>query len=107
MSLFEQDYKSLYQLQDKVLEILIGHLGPFYLTGGTTLGRFYLNHRYSDDLDFFVNSNPTFGLEVKRIYERLINQILVDTKTTVFTKEYVRIWIGGDVKTVVFVSTKI
>ena len=27
----------------------------FYLTGGTALGRCYLNHRYSDDLDFFVN----------------------------------------------------
>ncbi|MBW7858763.1 MAG: nucleotidyl transferase AbiEii/AbiGii toxin family protein [Leptonema sp. (in: Bacteria)] len=25
---------------------------PFFLTGGTALSRFYLNHRYSDDLDF-------------------------------------------------------
>lgn len=25
----------------------------FYLTGGTALSAFYLNHRYSDDLDFF------------------------------------------------------
>ena len=25
----------------------------FYLTGGTALAAFYLNHRYSEDLDFF------------------------------------------------------
>lgn len=28
-------------------------LSNFYFTGGTTLSAFYLNHRYSDDLDFF------------------------------------------------------
>src|SRR3989338_2214922 len=25
----------------------------FYLTGGTALSEFYLNHRFSEDLDFF------------------------------------------------------
>jgi len=30
----------------------------FYLTGGTTLSRVYLHHRYSDDLEFFVNDVP-------------------------------------------------
>lgn len=33
---------------------------PFYLTGGTAISRFYYNHRYSDDLDFFINNNPKF-----------------------------------------------
>jgi len=28
----------------------------FYLTGGTALAAFYLNHRYSEDLDFFSES---------------------------------------------------
>lgn len=27
--------------------------GRFYLTGGTTLAEYYLHHRYSEDLDFF------------------------------------------------------
>ena len=27
----------------------------FYLTGGTALAEFYLQHRYSDDIDFFTN----------------------------------------------------
>lgn len=26
----------------------------FYLTGGTALAAFYLQHRYSEDLDFFT-----------------------------------------------------
>lgn len=92
------DYKSLYRLQDKTLQVLKGHLGSFYLTGGTALGRFYLNHRFSDDLDFFVNSDPEFTQEVKRIYKRLIVHLPVDTKSTVDTEEFVRIWIGGEVR---------
>jgi predicted nucleotidyltransferase component of viral defense system len=39
----------------------------FYLTGGTALSRAYLNHRYSDDLDFFVNKNPGFEHQVELI----------------------------------------
>jgi predicted nucleotidyltransferase component of viral defense system len=73
-------------------------LGPFYLTGGTTLGRFYLNHRFSDDLDFFVNNEPEFSKEVNRIYRRIIGNLLVDTKSTLQTEEYVRIWIGEEVR---------
>ncbi len=33
---------------------------PFYLTGGTALSRIYLHHRYSDDLDLFVNEDQKF-----------------------------------------------
>lgn len=44
----------LYPLQDKFLRLLERqHAGQFYLTGGTALSRFYFQHRYSDDLDFF------------------------------------------------------
>lgn len=39
----------------------------FYLTGGTALSRCYLNHRYSDDLDLFVNDNPKFKDQCKII----------------------------------------
>lgn len=34
---------------------------PFYLTGGTALSRFYFNHRYSDDLDYFINNDSNFN----------------------------------------------
>jgi len=29
----------------------------FFLTGGSALARYYLKHRYSDDLDFFTGEN--------------------------------------------------
>ena len=50
----------LYPLQDKVLKRIDQSDTPFYLTGGTALTRFYLNHRYSDDLDLFQNDSVTF-----------------------------------------------
>lgn len=62
---------TLYPLQDKVLEI-IGKLPVgFYLTGGTALSRAYLHHRYSDDLDFFVNDAPDFKSQVNSIIKAL------------------------------------
>src|SRR5262249_5228082 len=33
----------------------------FYLTGGTALAAFYLNHRVSDDLDFFSDRPDNHG----------------------------------------------
>ena len=48
-------YTKLYAFQDELLEIVRAQNVEFYLTGGTVLSRAYLNHRYSDDLDFFVN----------------------------------------------------
>jgi predicted nucleotidyltransferase component of viral defense system len=54
-----------------VLEI-VGKLPVgFYLTGGTALGRAYLHHRYSDDLDFFVNNAPDFKTQVTTIIKAL------------------------------------
>jgi hypothetical protein len=32
---------------------------PFYLSGGTALSGFYLQHRYSDDLDFFTRDRES------------------------------------------------
>ena len=46
----------LYPFQDGVLNIVKRSGLPFYLTGGTALSRGYFNHRYSEDLDFFVNN---------------------------------------------------
>jgi len=39
----------------------------WYLTGGTALSRFYLNHRYSDDLDFFLNDDLQYKTKVETI----------------------------------------
>jgi predicted nucleotidyltransferase component of viral defense system len=43
----------------------------FFLTGGTALSRAYYNHRYSDDLDFFVINDDTYFAQVKEVFARL------------------------------------
>lgn len=70
---------TLYPLQDKVLKSIASLKTPFYLTGGTALSRFYFNHRYSDDLDLFVNQDPQFVSYVEKILLRLTNFDLVIT----------------------------
>ena len=65
----------LYPLQDKVLDIISPLPVDFYLTGGTALSRGYLNHRYSDDLDFFVNAHPNFSAQVEKVVHALENSV--------------------------------
>ena len=43
----------------------------FYLTGGTALSRGYYNHRYSDDLDFFVNNDADYQAQVREVFSKL------------------------------------
>lgn len=74
---------TLYPLQDKVLQILASVDNNFYLTGGTALSRAYVNHRYSDDLDFFVNNDDSYKKQVERIYHALSESgFNVDRSTT-------------------------
>jgi hypothetical protein len=61
----------LYPLQDNVLKLIALLPVDFYLTGGTALSRAYLNHRYSDDLDFFVNESEKFKEQVEIIVGNL------------------------------------
>ena len=60
-------YKELFLLQDRVMEIIDNLEVNFYLTGGTALSRFHLNHRYSDDLDFVSHQDPCFGDYIEKI----------------------------------------
>ncbi|MDA8133272.1 MAG: nucleotidyl transferase AbiEii/AbiGii toxin family protein [Desulfobacteraceae bacterium] len=64
----------LYPFQDEVLQLIQTINSSFYLTGGTVLSRCYLNHRYSDDLDFFMNSNPDFKKETRLIIDSFKKQ---------------------------------
>jgi predicted nucleotidyltransferase component of viral defense system len=59
--------KSLYPLQDGVLNILSRSGTDFFLTGGTALSRGYYNHRYSDDLDFFLDRSQTFDEQLDEV----------------------------------------
>jgi hypothetical protein len=62
-------FEILYPLQDQVLGILGRIETGFYLSGGTAASRGYLNHRFSDDLDLFVNDRPEFSLWTNRLIE--------------------------------------
>ncbi len=61
----------LYPMQDRILARLAPIETGFYLTGGTAASRAYLHHRFSDDLDFFVNDDDRFGLWAQRVVQAL------------------------------------
>jgi len=62
---------NLYPFQDLVLKLIMQVDDIFYLTGGTALGRYYLKHRHSDDLDLFVNRENNF----KQLSNKIISQL--------------------------------
>jgi hypothetical protein len=64
-------FDTLYPLQDRVLQILSGLDTELYLSGGTASSRGYLHHRFSDDLDLFVNDKPAFTLWADRLIQAL------------------------------------
>jgi hypothetical protein len=47
---------------------------PFYLTGGTALSRHYFNHRFSDDLDLFVNNDANFNNYTETLYKAFLEK---------------------------------
>jgi Uncharacterized conserved protein len=61
----------LYPLQDGVLSCAERCNADFFLTGGTALSRGYFGHRYSDDLDFFLCSDPLYGEKLERVFSAL------------------------------------
>ena len=87
---------TLYPLQDRVLKLIDDLDTPFYLTGGTALSRCYLNHRYSDDLDFFVNDKPNFLIIVDSILINLNKEFKV--KVIIRSKSYISLMINGILK---------
>lgn len=92
MNLPKHDFIKLYQLQDKVLAAIAEMNVPFYLTGGTALGRFYLNHRYSEDLDFFVNDNAAFRDLSKGMFKQL-NQLFEMDEDAVLEDDFSRFFV--------------
>ncbi len=90
----QDDYyqNTLYPLQDRVLKIVSQLPVDFYLTGGTALGRVYLHHRYSDDLDFFVNNARDFKQQVNTVVNALkISGLSLETATA--DETYARLFI--------------
>ena len=90
MNSYQDFYQNtLYPLQDNIFRISRNF--PFYLTGGTALSRFYLNHRYSDDLDFFVNNHPKFKENAEAFIREIKKKYKVEIGTT--ANDFIRCFI--------------
>lgn len=87
------DYQKLYLLQDEVLKVVFETEQEFYLTGGTCLSRFYVEKRYSDDLDFFTNQSSRYSFAVKNIKHAL--QSNFELSVEVESKDFTRFKIDG------------
>ena len=84
----------LYPLQDEILSLISELQLPFYLTGGTALSRHYLNHRYSDDLDLFVNADPGFRSFVDAI-ESAFREKQINYQALTRSSDFVRLELTG------------
>ncbi len=62
------------------------------LREGQLLSRAYLNHRYSDDLDFFVNNAADFKAQVNKVI-KAITESCLSFNTTVADEGYARIFV--------------
>ena len=88
-------YHKLYALQDEIMKIIQRQEVDFYLTGGTALSRRYLNHRYSDDLDFFINQSPDFKKQAQRVVTAIrLDNIKIEIGTA--SESYFRITVLED-----------
>lgn len=87
------NYQKLYELQDEVLKVVFETENEFYLTGGTCLSRFYVEKRYSDDLDFFTNQSPRYSFAIKNIKRAL--QTHFELASEVESKDFTRFKING------------
>lgn len=85
--------KVLYPLQDKAISVFKD--SPFYLTGGTLLSRIYYKHRYSDDLDYFLNDHPEFQVYAERQVEKL-SKVFNNVKVVMAYDRFYRILVGEE-----------
>lgn len=83
--------EQLYPLQDKALALIVAQDTGFYLSGGTASSRGYLNHRFSDDLDLFVNDSQNFTLWASRIVQCLQQTSDWVTQVTLQEARFVRV----------------
>ncbi len=74
---------------------------PFYLTGGTVLSRHFFQHRYSDDLNYFVNDNPLFIDHFQKFNSYLLKfrdelNFKINPERTLVTNNLIRTFIIKD-----------
>lgn len=86
----------LYPFQDRVLKVMNSVETDFYLTGGTASSRGYLNHRFSDDLDFFVNDDNHFGLWIERVIQSLSQSSVWSCKVLMKEERFARLILNAN-----------
>ena len=64
----------------------------YYLTGGTALSAFYLQHRYSDDLDFFTRKRDRLE-EDFRYCGAILTSIGIVVASQDITEDYARLFV--------------
>ncbi len=98
MTLVNRDFYfySLYPLQDHVLHVLSELDIGFYLSGGTAASRGYLHHRFSDDLDLFVNDDNNFNLWSQRVIQGLSERPEFSVQVLVAEQRFVRLNVVQD-----------
>ena len=62
------------------------------MAGGTCLSRFYIEKRYSDDLDLFANNESRFNLAVKNVKTVLLKKFSINTE--VDGRDFIRLKIN-------------
>jgi predicted nucleotidyltransferase component of viral defense system len=78
---------------------ILNHSGTdFFLTGGTALSRAYYNHRYSDDLDFFLNQSQTYNEQLDKVFALLREDGFVWSTENEFTRaeNFTTVRVGKD-----------
>jgi predicted nucleotidyltransferase component of viral defense system len=82
-------------LQKQVLVTLFEHdLADrgYYLTGGTALSAFYLQHRYSDDLDFFTRKRGLLEEDFRHC-SAILASIGIVVASQDITEDYARLFV--------------
>ena len=94
----DSDYFALhlYPLQEEVLQLISGIETGFYLGGGTAASRGYLHHRYSEDLDLFVNDSPLFKLWCDRLIFTLSRMKYKCCEVVLREDRFCRLWINKE-----------
>lgn len=73
---FKHFEEKVYPLQDRVMERVSSE--AVYLSGGTALSRFYFNHRFSEDLDFFFDGSRFPEEEFDAFCRKAIRNLAAD-----------------------------
>ena len=83
----------LYPFQDEILREIQGMDVDFYLSGGTALSRCFLEHRYSDDLDLFLNDHPDFKKQCETVVTYL-KKIFFQCTVSITSESFLRIFLN-------------